>query len=95
MFKTIVLERRPLKESNIEEVMSGKVFSGNRAYKLGLVDEVGDSLAVKQYLLNNNIGKNIDIKKVSLQENDVPSFLKIFSPMYKVLQNNFNILSLY
>ncbi|MBT4989391.1 MAG: signal peptide peptidase SppA, partial [Rickettsiales bacterium] len=71
MFTKLVLLNRDIKEDDTAEVISGKVFSGNKALNLGLVDEVGDFSSVRKYLLQRDISDNIEIREISLKKDDV------------------------
>ncbi|MBL6785005.1 MAG: signal peptide peptidase SppA [Rickettsiales bacterium] len=95
MFVNIVTANRNIEDSNLQEVISGKVFTGNKALELGLIDQVGDFASVKTYLLENDIEENTKIKEVKLKKDDVSNLFQILSPLFKLWQDNNNVFSIF
>ena len=49
-FKGLVAEKRKLSNANLEKVSQGGIFTGRRAKKLGLVDQIGGESEAVEYL---------------------------------------------
>ena len=49
-FKSVVKERRKLNDKEINSVSDGRIFSGNQALNLKLIDEIGGLNAAKSYI---------------------------------------------
>jgi protease-4 len=88
MFKNFVLDTRSINQEYVDDAVSGKVFSGNTALKMGLVDEVGDFNNVKNYLIAQNVPNDLKIKDITLKKDDVSSLFKIVTPLYDMLFSN-------
>ena len=61
-FKSVVKERRKLNDKEINSVSDGRIFSGNQALNLKLIDEIGGLNAAKSY-----IEKEIGIADLDLE----------------------------
>ena len=81
MFVNItVTANRNIEDSNLQEVISGKVFTGNKALELGLIMiGIGDFASVKTYLLENDIEENTKIKEVENLKRRCPNCFQILS----------------
>ena len=58
-FKNLVQDRRHLSDSELQTVSDGRVFTGNQAIDLKLIDELGDEQAALAWLAKE---KNVDAK---------------------------------
>jgi protease-4 len=93
MFKDFVLESRTINDQYVDEALSGRVFSGNKAYDMGLVDQVGDFQDVRDYLTNQNVSNKLQIKEITLKKDDVSSLFKIIAPVFDMFLNSFYTIS--
>ena len=72
-FENLVSVERKIPLSQISDVANGKIFMGNEAIVLKLIDDVSNEESVKQELLKQ-IGQKLDFKDISLKEDDKESF---------------------
>jgi protease-4 len=49
-FVNIVTERRKIDPANIEQIRTGRIYTGRQAIKIGLIDEIGDEETALKYL---------------------------------------------
>lgn len=86
-FVELVKERRgeKLNPKFYDIIFDGRVFTGRQAFKLGLIDKVGDIGDVEKYLLLNKI----DVNKIPIQE------IKIVEKNNKIIDKFLNILPFY
>jgi protease-4 len=49
-FVNIVVERRKIDPANIEQVRTGRIYTGRQAIQIGLIDEIGDEDSALKYL---------------------------------------------
>jgi len=61
-FKLVVQERRKLTGAEIESISDGRIFSGNQALRLKLIDAIGGLESAKEY-----IEKNLDLHDLKLE----------------------------
>jgi len=69
------------------------VFSGNKAFDMGLVDKVGDFQDVRDYLTNQNVSNKLKIKEITLKKDDVSSLFKIIAPVFDMFLNSLYTIS--
>ena len=93
MFKDFVLESRTINDEYVAEAVSGRVFSGNKAFDMGLVDKVGDFQDVRDYLTNQNVSNKLKIKEITLKKDDVSSLFKIIAPVFDMFLNSLYTIS--
>ncbi|MDC0857297.1 signal peptide peptidase SppA [Rickettsiales bacterium] len=93
MFKDFVLESRTINDEYVVEALSGRVFSGNKAFDMGLVDKVGDFQDVRDYLTNQNVSNKLQIKEITLKKDDVSSLFKIIAPVFDMFLNSLYTIS--
>jgi ClpP class serine protease len=72
-FENLVSVERKIPLSQISDVANGKIFMGNEAVSLKLIDDVSNEESVKQELLKH-VGQKLDFKDISLKEDDKESF---------------------
>ena len=61
-FELVVKERRKLTDTEIEKISDGRIFSGNQALALKLIDAIGGLESAKAY-----VEKNIDLYDLKLE----------------------------
>ncbi|MCM8831425.1 MAG: signal peptide peptidase SppA [Candidatus Omnitrophica bacterium] len=91
-FKQILLKKRydKLDKTKLDEVYSAAIFSGKQAYKIGLIDEIGDKThAVKKISEMLNTTKELPIcdvekKKIGILSSLLNSISGLISPKIKV-----------
>jgi protease-4 len=49
-FVNIVTERRRIDPANVEQIRTGRIYTGRQAIKIGLIDEIGDEETALKYL---------------------------------------------
>lgn len=60
-FLNVVMERRSLERSVIEELKTGRIYSGRQALEIGLVDQIGDEREARSWLAKTH-GISKDLK---------------------------------
>jgi protease-4 len=67
-FTSLVIERRKLSREEVDRVADGRVFTGNQALKLKLIDAIGTQKDAVEWLKKNkNIPATLEVKEVSLR----------------------------
>lgn len=88
-FVDLVKERRKgkLKLYKINEITDGRIFSGRQAYKLGLVDVLGDKDKAIDEAKKLAKDENLDVCEIDLSGNSPPSLFSgifnLFRPLYE------------
>ena len=68
MFVDMVAERRGLDRSRVATIADGRIFSGQRAKELGLVDAIGDEAEARNWLAEQHgIAKTLPVRKVAIK----------------------------
>lgn len=68
-FIGLVKERRKMNDTNFKLATNGQAFTGRQAFKIGLVDEIGDKNSALKYLKSKGVDTSLPIIKVSLEKN--------------------------
>ena len=66
-FVDFIVEKRKLEKDRLLEIADGRVYTGNQALELNLIDQIGDEKAALAWLHENKkISKNINVRKINL-----------------------------
>ena len=66
-FFDLVSERRKIQPSVLKQIADGRIYTGNQAVKLNLIDEIGDEDSAIEWLQKNKgIDKSVDIVDIDL-----------------------------
>ncbi len=77
-FKDLVKTRRALDAQALARVTDGRIFTGNQAIALKLMDEIGDEKSAVAWLeTEKKIEKSIKLHDYKPKREDVPSFLGV------------------
>jgi protease-4 len=76
-FASIVKERRKLSDEELISVANGKIFNGQGALKLKLVDKIGFESDTITFIQSKGVKKNVKIIDISLTEVDDVSLMDI------------------
>lgn len=61
-FVQIVKERRKLSDAAVEEIRSGRIYTGRQALPVGLIDEIGDEENARTWLQEKrNVSKDLSV----------------------------------
>jgi protease-4 len=78
-FIDFIVKQRKLEKDKLLEIADGRIYTGNQAVDLNLIDEIGDQKTALNWLQKNKkIGENLAIKDVDLVKD------KIFLEKYKL-----------
>lgn len=80
-FVSLVSQRRSMSIKEIESRAEGKIYTGQQALLLSLVDQIGGEEEAINWLRNNNVTGSI--KDFSLKKKDLIPLWNIFSPSKK------------
>ena len=69
-FVNIVTERRKLDPNDIEQIKTGRIYTGRQALKIGLIDEIGDEESALSWLKEKR-GLPADIKVIERESEDL------------------------
>ncbi|MCA8930202.1 MAG: signal peptide peptidase SppA [Alphaproteobacteria bacterium] len=70
-FLTIVTSRRPLAEPTLEQVRTGRVFTGRQALPLGLIDAIGGEAEARHWLASEHgIAADLPVRNVDSDGTD-------------------------
>lgn len=79
-FKALVKERRGMSDAELARVTDGRIFTGNQALKLKLMDQIGDEKTAIAWLTDvKKLGKSLKVQEYKPQRDNVPSFLGAFA----------------
>lgn len=68
MFVDMVAERRNLDRARVAAIADGRIFSGQQALKLGLVDTLGDEAEARDWLAESReVAKTLPVRKVAVK----------------------------
>ena len=65
-FVDLVVENRKLSREVVSQIASGKVYTGRQAYKLELVDDIGDTQTAIAWLEREKGIKNLTVKRLDM-----------------------------
>jgi protease-4 len=93
-FVNLVLTNRKTKidKNNIDLVTDGRVFTGNQALELGLVDAIGGRDQALEYLKKHHKLANLEVKEISLRKLERKWIDKLIGEdsMSNLLSSNFH-----
>lgn len=65
-FIELVKKRRSLSEDDLKKVSDGRIFTGSKANKLKLIDQIGDGADAVKWLQSKENLKNLEVKNYNL-----------------------------
>jgi len=65
-FIELVKKRRNLSEEDLKKVSDGRIFTGSKANKLKLIDQIGDGADAVKWLKSKENLKNLEVKNYNL-----------------------------
>ena len=65
-FVGLVKKRRNLSEEDLKKVSDGRIFTGSKASKLKLIDQIGDGADAVKWLKSKENLKNLEVKNYNL-----------------------------
>jgi protease-4 len=100
-FAKLVSERRKIKLDTLLRISDGRVFNGQKALELKLIDKIGGEDEALSWLKSKaKIDKKLEVREYKIEDKNLHNFLQEFSSAIKVingfakkLQNNFELRS--
>ena len=75
-FNEIILLNRKVDSKNLPEIFSGKTFTGEKAFDLGLIDQIGDFDDALEWLhASKGIGKDLPVREIDFSSSTIYSGL--------------------
>lgn len=74
-FVDLVTQRRPLSGGALEQVRTGRIYTGRQALKIGLIDKIGDEDVARDWLEGKGVPKTLGI--VEWKPQDSSSFFSL------------------
>ncbi len=71
-FVALVAERRPTVVPSLEQIRTGRIFTGRQALQIGLIDNIGDEEQARDWMADKGVPKNLGI--VDWKPQDSSSF---------------------
>jgi protease IV len=69
-FVALVAERRPGVNAVLEEIKTGRIYTGRQAAQIGLVDKIGDEDVARDWMLSKGVPKELGIVEWKPQDSD-------------------------
>jgi protease-4 len=67
-FVGLVSERRPKVTAVIDEVKSGRIYTGRQALQIGLIDSIGDEDTAREWMQEKGVSKDLGIREWKAQD---------------------------
>lgn len=74
-FVDLVTQRRPLSGGALEQVKTGRIYTGRQALKIGLIDKIGDEDVAREWMEGKGVPKTLGI--VEWKPQDSSGFFSI------------------
>lgn len=71
-FIGLVANERGLPLEVVKKIADGRIYTGNQALKLKLIDEIGGDEEAQKWLENNGLSKGLEIEDISVEEPQDP-----------------------
>jgi protease-4 len=67
-FVGLVSERRPAVNTVLDQVKTGRIYTGRQALQIGLIDEIGDEDAARNWMQGKGISKDLGVVEWKAQD---------------------------
>lgn len=78
-FVGLVNERRPAVASSLDQIRTGRIYTGRQALTIGLIDTIGDEEAARDWMEKRGVPKTLSIVDRKPQDSSGYSLLRGFS----------------
>lgn len=78
-FVGLVNERRPATASSLDQIRTGRIYTGRQALTIGLIDSIGDEDAARDWMEKRGVPKTLGIVERKPQDSSSYGFLRGFS----------------
>jgi protease IV len=67
-FVGLVAERRPGVNSLLDQVKTGRIYTGRQALQIGMIDEIGDEDAARNWMQSKGVSKDLGVVEWKAQD---------------------------